>query len=415
MTITERCPLHANSLPGDGTPLAPSPQLAAWREEGGFAPLAFQDGHEGFIATRYEAAVSVLQDARFSMRPRRMPVGPGSSDEEGAGHATSAVPLEALDGLDEAGKRSEEFDLLTLDGDQHSRLRRAVAARFSLRQARALEPWIRATVARQIDHLREIGPVVDLWRDYAMPISARTHCHMIGIPERHHDTFVALFAEESTMQQKYDFIRALLDERRDDPGEDVITDVLAGEELERVEVESLLRVLMSSGHDSAAYLIATASVALLTHVEQLAILRDDPERIHAALEELMRVGAMFVTLFPRTATEDIVIDGLRIPQGASVSVSPVAANRDPRRWGAAADEVDVSRDAFGHLGFGHGIHGCMGQQVARIEIREALVGLIRAFPDLALVHADQSEPRPFPHPVAVYEAGAVIARLVPDR
>ena len=125
----------------------------------------------------------------------------------------------------------------------------------------------------------------------------------------------------------------------------------------------------------------------------------------------MRAGAMFVTLFARTALEDVEIDGRLIPAGTSVAVSPVAANRDPAHWGDDAERFDVTRDAFGHLGFGYGIHGCIGQQVARVEIREAITALLQEFPDIALVEAEQLEPQPFAHPVAVYEAGSVLVRL----
>jgi len=125
----------------------------------------------------------------------------------------------------------------------------------------------------------------------------------------------------------------------------------------------------------------------------------------------MRVGAMFITVFARTALEDVEIDGVAIPAGTSVAVSPVAANRDPAHWGDDADGFDVERDAFGHLGFGYGIHGCIGQQVARVEIREAITALLEEFPGLRLVSAEQLEPQPFAHPVAVYEAGEVLVRL----
>ncbi|HEY5320235.1 MAG TPA: cytochrome P450, partial [Galbitalea sp.] len=176
-------------------------------------------------------------------------------------------------------------------------------------------------------------------------------------------------------------------------------------------IEGLLRLLMGAGRDSVAYLIATASVALLTNPKQLALLREDPERIRPAVEEFMRVGAMFVTVFARTALEDVEIDGVAIPAGTSVAVSPVAANRDPAHWGPTAEEFDVTRDAFGHFGFGSGIHGCIGQQVARVEIREAITALLEAFPHLQLISAEQLEPQPFAHPVAVYEAGEVLVRL----
>ena len=410
MTVPPECPYHARSLPGDGTPLSPSPQLARWREAGAFMPLDFQDGHEGLVVTRYDAAVSVLQDPRFSMRPSRMPVGPAEHSVSGDGES-GAIPLEAPGELDAAGRASDELNLLNLDGAEHAKLRRAVTARFSVRQARNREPWIRAMVAEQITQLRARGPVVDLWRDFAMPISARTHCHVIGIPDHHYATFVRLFVEESTAQQKYDFIRGLLEERRATPGEDVITDLLNNDELNDVEREGLLRLLMGAGRDSVAYLIATSCVALLTNREQLGILRADPEQLRPAVEEFMRVGAMFVTLFARTALEDVEIDGTTISAGTSVAVSPVAANRDPGHWEDDPELFDVGRDAFGHLGFGYGIHGCIGQQVARVEIREAIAALIEAFPALALVTADQLSPQPFAHPVAVYEAGGVIASL----
>lgn len=408
MSDAPGCPFphHARSLPGDGTPLAPSPQFAEWRAHGPFAPLDFQDGHEGLIATRYDAVVSVLQDPRFSMRPARMPVGPDGSAEDAA-----AVPLELPGDLDEAAQASEELNLLTLDGAEHAKLRRAATARFSVRQARSREPWIQEMIGEQITRLREMDGPVDLWRDYAMPISARTHCHVIGIPPQQYETFVELFVEASTAQQKYDFIRGLIEERRSTPGEDVITDLLANPELTAIEVEGLLRLLMGAGRDSVAYLIATASVALLTNPDQLAALRNDVTGVGPAVEEFMRTGAMFVTLFARTATEDVEIEGTLIPAGTSVAVSPVGANRDTAHWGDDAERFDVTREAFGHLGFGYGIHGCIGQQVARVEIREAITALLQQFPDISLVHAEQLEPQPFAHPVAVYEAGEVLVTL----
>ena len=410
MSSTAGCPFHARSLPGDGTPLAPSPRFAEWREQGAFVPLDFQDGHEGLVATRYSAALSVLQDPRFTMLPARMPVGPEGVREVDA----AAVPLEVPGELDEAGEASEELNLLTLDGAEHSKLRRAVTARFSVRQALSHEPWIREMIAEQVAQLREKTGQVDLWRDYAMPIAARTHCRVIGIPPHQYETFVELFVEASTAQQKYDFIRSLIEARRRDPGEDVITDLLNNPELNRIEIEGVLRLLMGAGRDSVAYLIATASVALLTNPKQMELVRNDVEGVRSAVEEFMRVGAMFVTLFARTALEDVEIDGTIIPAGTSVAVSPVAANRDPGHLGENADQFDVMRDAFGHLGFGYGIHGCIGQQVARVEIREAITALLQEFPGMSLVHAEQLEPQPYAHPVAVYEAGEVLVKLTAE-
>jgi cytochrome P450 len=116
---------------------------------------------------------------------------------------------------------------------------------------------------------------------------------------------------------------------------------------------------------------------------------------------------MFITLFARTATEDIDLGDAHFRAGESVSVSPVASNRDGRRFDHP-DEFDITRDAYGHLGFGHGIHGCVGQQLARLEIRQAITQMLAGLPGLYLVEAEQEHPMPFAHPVATYEAGSVV-------
>jgi cytochrome P450 len=186
----------------------------------------------------------------------------------------------------------------------------------------------------------------------------------------------------------------------------VLSDLL-GSDFSDGEIDGLTFALFSSGRDSVAYLIATATVALLRHPSQLEALRSDPSLMPGAIEEFMRCGAMFITLFPRTATEDVQLGETHIAAGDSVSVSPVAANRDERRFDNP-DEFDITRDAYGHLGFGHGIHGCVGQQLARLEIRQAIGQLLAGLPGLRLIEAEQLEPMPFAHPVATYEAGAVV-------
>lgn len=404
---TSACPFLAGTLPGDGTPLRPSPTLAVWREEGAAVPLQYQDGHEGRVGTRYDFVRGVLEDPRFSMLPGRMPMGPTHhvSDEDELPNA--ALPAELSGSLDAAAQRSEQANLLILDGEQHSRLRRLVTSRFSVKQVRGRREWIADMVSKELANVKAKGTSADVWADYALPIAARTHCRVIGIPDSEYDEFVRLFVGSSTAQQKYDFIRRVVDMRRNETGDDVITDLLASEAVSQEEIEGLLRLLLGAGRDSVAYLIATATVALLSNPDQLEILRKEPELYDTVVEEFMRVGAMFLTLFPRTALEDVELEGVSIAAGQSVSVSPVAANRDPDRW-ERPEEFDVSRDAFGHLGFGHGIHGCIGQQLARVEIREGIRQLFEGLPGLRLIHAEQLTPMPFAHPVAVYEAGAVL-------
>ena len=391
-TETAGCPFHARSLPTDSTPLTPSPEFAEWRAEGAATPLSMVDGHDGLIVTRHELAREVLVDPRFSQQPQRFPLGP-------AHQPPADVDQRAQDASDAA-------NLLSLDGDKHLRIRRSITSRFTVKAARGKTDVVAAIVERQLAHLKAQGSPVDLTTEYAQPISAAMHCNALGIPDSLAPRFTELFVGSSTGQQKNDFLREVIEAKRDDLGEDVISDLLRSE-LTPAEIEGIVLVLMTSGRDSVAYMIATSTVALLTHPEQLAALRADPTLISGAIEEFMRYGAMFLTLFPRTATEDVELDGVLIRKGQTVAVSPVGANRDERRF-ENPEEFDIQRDAFGHLGFGSGMHGCVGQQLARIEIREAILQLVQGIPSLRLIEAEQLGPMPYAHDVATYEAGSVI-------
>jgi cytochrome P450 len=157
-------------------------------------------------------------------------------------------------------------------------------------------------------------------------------------------------------------------------------------------------------------MISTGMLALLQNPEQLSHLRMSLPVSQEAIEELMRYCAMFVTLFPRTALEDLEISGHKIQAGQSVSVSPVAANRDPQIW-SEPNSLKLDREIRGHLSFGHGIHGCLGQQLARLVIQESLTQLLRATKSITLVSADQLAPMEFAHPVATYKVGRVIVEF----
>ncbi|HEY4269322.1 MAG TPA: cytochrome P450 [Galbitalea sp.] len=393
--VVAGCPFHApRTIPTDGTPLVPSPTLAEWREEGAATPLRYSDGHEGWIVTRHELARLVLEDERFSQQPQRMP-----GETHGGGDDGPDVDERALEAMRVA-------NLLGIDGPQHARIRRTILGRFSVRSARGYREDVAAIVARQLEHFRAQGSPADLTEHFAQPISAAVHCRVLGIPVALATRFSELFVGKSTNQAKADFVRDLIDAKRVDVGDDVISELIQSD-LTDAEVEGLTLVLLGSGRDSVAYMIATTTVALLQHPDQLAALRDDPELVQPAIEEFMRFGAMFITLFPRTATEDIDFGDVHFKKGESVSVSPVGANRDERKY-EHPDDFDTARDAYGHLGFGHGVHGCVGQQVARLEIREAITQMLAGLPGLYLVEAEQTQPMPFAHPVATYEAGSVV-------
>ncbi len=389
-----RCPHHdIRTIPTDGTPLTPSPTLAKWREEAAATPLHYTDGHEGWIVTRHELARLVLEDSRFSQRPSRMP---GELRVDGDNEP---------DIDDEALAAMEVANLLALDSPQHARVRRAILGRFSVRAVRGYEADVAAIIAAQLEHLKAQGSPADLTEHFAVPISAAVHCRVLGIPSSHAEQFTTLFVGTATTQQKMVFVREVLAIKRANLGGDVLSELIRSD-LTDAEVAGVTHVLFTSGRDSVAYMIATTTVALLSHPDQLVALRDDPTLITGAIEEFMRYGAMFITLFARTATEDVDFGDVHIDKGDSVSVSPVAANHDDRRF-ENPDDFDITRDAYGHLGFGHGIHGCVGQQLARLEIRQAITQMLAGLPGLYLARAEQNEPMPFANPVATYEAGSV--------
>ena len=388
-----RCPMpEVRRIPNDGTPLCPSSTFATWREEGAATPLEYSDGHIGMIINRYELARMVLEDKRFSQSPPRMPAHHGDVLTKGY-ELTSGNELDA-------------GNVLGLDGEQHARIRRTILNRYSVKSARSYESDMKEIIAQQFEILMAQPRPVDITKHYSQPISAAGHMRVLGIPEKFRSRYSELFVEESETEEKIAFLREVLAVKKHELAEDVLSDLLRTD-LTVPEIEGLTLSLMVSGRDSVAYMISTAMTALLNNPDQLEALKNDPELIHGGMEEFMRVGAMFLTVFPRTATEDVEFGDVKIPAGVSVSVSPVAANHDERQF-SDPDRFDLSRDAFGHMGFGHGIHGCVGQQVARVEIKTAVMQLISNTSGLRLIEAEQNKPIPFAHPVATYEAGEVI-------
>jgi cytochrome P450 len=395
-----KCPAHEiRKVPIDGTPLRPSATFGQWREEAAATPLEYEDGHQGLVVTQYELAKLILVDKRFSQKPIRMPLHHTNREE-------SAPGINIVDGELATASELDPGNLLFLDGEQHQKIRRTVTSRFSVRSAKGYESDIKAIVSRQIENLIAQGSPIDLSDHYSEPISAAGHARVLGIPEFLYSDYERFFVRKSEESEKIDYLRRVLAFKKESPGDDVLSDLIKSDLLDN-EIEGLTLSLMVSGRDNVAYMISTGILALLRHPDQLKALREDPTLIDGGIEEMLRVSAVFLTMFPRTAMEDVEVGGVKIARGQSVSVSAVAGNYDERKY-PDPDRFDLSRDAFGHLGFGHGLHGCLGQQVARIEIKEGIMQLLQAFPNLKLVHAEQEEPMPFYHPVAAYQVGEVI-------
>lgn len=392
-TQSTGCPYHAAVMPTDGTPFRPSPRFAAWRAEAPATRLTADDGNVGWFVTGYDLARQVLEDTRFSMTHQRHPVGHHVFSDH-------VMPDSDLVHAFMAG------NVLSLDPPQHTRIRRTVVGRFSVRSVRGRLPALRAFIERRLDEIVAAGSTADLFWDFGVPVSVFAHCRVLGIPEHRSGEFADIFAaEELRPGEMVEFAREMLELKRDDLGEDTISDILRSE-LTDAERLGITAVLMGSGRDAIAFMIPTTTVSLLTNPEQLEVLRRDPSLIRPAVEEFVRFHAMFVSAHPRTVAEDVTLQGIDFRAGESVWVSTVAPNRDGDRF-ADPDTFDVTRDAYGHIAFGHGIHGCIGQQLARVVIAEAITQLLDRLPSLRLVDAEQLEPLPFAGPLPTYSPGRV--------
>ena len=385
------CP-HKHNLPSDGTPLKPSPTLDHWRESSAITPLSFPDGHEGWIALEQEISQEILMDARFSQQPHRFP-----------GLAPQQTPEGFIDERDKLAITTA--DLLALDGDQHRKCRKTVTSKFSFKAVNSYTEAVSALVSKQLSHLLEQPQPVDLTEHFSEPISIANHAFVLGIPDSMVKEYERTFVGSVSRDERITYLREVYQYKLENPGEDVISHLIQSE-LTQAEVEGLIYVFFTSGRDSVAYMISTSMVALLQNPDQLNLLRNSLPVPAEAIEELMRFCAMFVTLFPRTALEDLELHGEKIQAGQSISVSPVAVNRDPRIW-SEPNSLKLDREVKAHLSFGHGIHGCLGQQLARLVIQESLTQLLRAINSIELVSAEQLEPMEFAHPVATYKVGSV--------
>jgi cytochrome P450 len=362
--------------------LDPPAELAALRAERPVCRLRYRDGRVGWLVTSHRLARAVMTDRRFLLTAQRP-----FPTQDPAKHA-AIIETPARIGADGG-------DLLQLDPPDHTRLRRAILSRFTREQTDALRPRVTEIVRARLDAMERLGPPVDLVETFAAPIALGTHCALLGLPEengRHIERFSRAAADPDAHPDAVadailalgDHLRHVVAQKREAPGDDLISHLVGRDELTENEVLGILVLMYNAGVDTVAHMLAAGPFAMLCNPEQLALLRDSPELIDGAVEELMRYLTIFqVGALTRTAGEDVELAGQTIRAGESVTVSLAAANRDPERF-AAPDRLDVRRNARGQLGFGHGIHVCLGQHLARVEMKAGIGELLRRFPTLAL-------------------------------
>ncbi|MFE3020804.1 cytochrome P450 [Streptomyces sp. NPDC059256] len=341
------------------------------------ARMEFADGHLGWLVTGYSAARTVLADARFSARGelKHPPVPRAATLEE---------PPVAPPGM-----------FIQHDQPEHQRYRKLLVGQFTVRRMRLLTDWIETIVADRLDALELLGPPVDLFEHFALPIPSLVICELLGVPYAdrdafQHDTHVWSSFGTSTEEVTRAFLslgtylQHLIQLKRAEPTDDILSGLITVDpDLTDEELTSIAFLLLVAGHETTANQLALGTFALLQHPEQLAALRSDPTLIDGAVEEMLRHLSIVHHGPTRAALEDVEIDGTTIRKGEVVMVSLAAANRDPARF-ADPEVFDLNRPAGGHLAFGHGIHQCLGQQLARIELRVGFAALLERFPGLSL-------------------------------
>jgi cytochrome P450 len=335
-------------------------------------------GGDAWLATRYDDVKTVLSDPRFSRA--------------------------ATVGADVPRVRPEIDDMATsilnMDPPEHTRLRRLVAKAFTVRRVEALRPRAAELTAELLAGLRAAGQGADLVELVSMPLPVTIICELLGVPVGDREVFragadAALSTSARTPEERaaardamVAYMGGLIAQRRAQPTDDLLGALVAardeGDRLNEGELFALAIGILIAGHETTMNMISNMTFQLLTRPDRGAALRTDPDAIAAGVEELLRFTPLGASSgFPRIATEDVELSGVTVRAGEAVLVSVAAANRDPDVFDHP-EELLLDRANTGHVAFGHGAHHCMGAQLARMELQEAIGGLLREFPDLHL-------------------------------
>lgn len=295
-----------------------------------------------------------------------------------------------------------------MDAPEHTRFRRALAGRFSVKYVARLEQVIEDIVAVRLDAMEDGCRPLDFVTTFAVPVALQTICHVLGIPVRAEWNSIVEVMEVNPplnvdkLSEYRGFRDAMTREVRklqQAPNDGVLSFLLTETELSEEEVIGVGQFLVVAGHHTTSNMMAIGMLVLQRDRRHWHAVTDDREHWPAILEELVRyITVLQLAPFTRTAAENVLIGGVQVHAGDRVQVSLPAANRDPA-FLVNPDEFDPTRDVTGHLAFGYGVHQCLGQHVARLELRIAFTRLVERFPDLRpAVPLDELEIYPGTYP-----------------
>jgi cytochrome P450 len=334
-------------------------------------------GDEGWLLTRHGDVRAALADPRFSLAEATVRDVPRMNPERAGAILTD------------------------LDPPQHTRLRRLVAKAFTVRRVEQLRAQAEQIANDLLDEMVKAGSPADLVQAFAVPLPGLMICELIGVPYADRDEFrewvgafmavTALTVEQrmAHMGSLAGYLAKLAAQRRQTPTDDLLGALVVasdeGDRLTEDEVIQLTLLILAAGYESTASQITNFTYALLTHPDQLTLLRSRPELMPGAVEELLRWVPLpnIADSLPRYALADVEISGGTVAAGQPILLAWHAANRDPRVF-TDPHRLDLTRQPQGHLMFGHGAHHCLGAQLAHMDIQVALTALLNRLPELRL-------------------------------
>ena len=379
-----------------GCPFDPSPDIRGLQGKAPLTRIRLWDGSTPWLVTRHKDVRTLLADRRVSADPT-LPGYPSTSP-----------------GM--VARRSQARTFLSMDDPDHARLRRMVTAPFTVRRIEAMRPAVQRIVDELLDDLLAGPKPVDLVQAYALPVPSLVICELLGVPYEDHNFFQEnsrvlvkrdASPEKSVAAQSrlVDYLDDLIGRKLAEPADDLLSDLAAQRvrtgELTRRDAAAMGMLLLVAGHETTANMIALGTAALLQHPDQLTALRetDDPKLVAGAVEELLRYLTIVHMGRRRVALEDIELGGETIRAGDGIVLAGEVGNRDPEVF-ADPDRLDITRDARRHIAFGFGVHQCLGQPLARVELQVAYTSLFRRIPTLSL--ATSVDELPFKHDGQVY-------------
>jgi cytochrome P450 len=391
----------ADTIPGypmrkaAGCPFDPPPQLGELQEQGPISKVRLWDGSTPWLVTRFEDQRELLKDPRLSADsthpdfPRLVPIAPSAS-----------------------GTR---LSFIGMDDPDHARLRRMVTGQFAIKRIEAMRPAVQRIVDDLIDELLAGPRPVDLVEAFALPVPSRVICDLLGVPYADHGFFQenssvlirrSVTAEErdAARRRLLDYLDRLLGDKIENPGDDLLSELttrITVGELTRTQAAEMGVLMLIAGHETTANMIALGTFALLEHPAELDRLRaaEDPEAIARAVNELLRYLTITHTGRIRMVLEDIELAGEVLRAGDGVILPNDIGNRDPVAF-PDPDRLDLGREARHHVAFGFGVHQCLGQPLARLELQVVYGTIYRRIPGLRL--AVEPDAIPLKHDGFVY-------------